>query len=451
MELNEAARRIVGQHWRLIAACVIGGIIAAALVHAGTTKSYTATARLVLDTQDPKSRAESMAIADTGRAIATSPSQVAAALKSAGVTNRDPIMVGKKHVSVTALGTSAILQLSVSDHSARTAAAIANALAQRVIQTRLDASNGRAAQTRLDLERRIADLSRRIPSAAVDTRQVLLQQRGALESELVAVLAANSTHPEALVISSADVPSHPDSSKIVMDGVLGGILGLIVGLGLAGLAEVLRPTIVGGSAIADALGTIHLGALPKEHARVLTGMNLAARAVDVRDIGLIPVGKGHGLDIAGIAGHLEALEHAAHRTEEWVSPARAAAATQAGADERRLAATLEGRRPAVTEARKRARSTMNAPNLQIRPYSLNGVSSNGSSRSKAPATGLILVTRHAVMKSSLDEASQLVPITGIPVLGLITIKSPGAVKSPGRRTPDARSESVPEAIAKADR
>jgi hypothetical protein len=377
---------------------------------------------------------------------------VAAALKSAGVTNRDPIIVGKKHVSVTALGTSAILQLSVSDHSARTAAAIANALAQRVIQTRLDASNGRAAQTRLDLERRIADLSRRIPSAAVDARQVLLQQRGALESELVAVLAANSTHPEALVISSADVPSHPDSSKIVMDGVLGGILGLVVGLGLAGLAEVLRPTIVGGSAIADALGTIHLGALPKEHARVMTGMNLAARAVDVRDIGLIPVGKGHGLDIAGIAGHLEALEQAAHRTEEWVSPARsAAAATQAGADERRLAATLEGRRPAVAEARKRTRSTSTVPNLQIRPYSLNGVSSNGSSRTKAPATGLILVTRHAVMKSSLDEASQLVPITGIPVLGLITIKSPGAVRPSGRRTPGARAESVPEPIAKADR
>jgi len=450
MELNEAARRIVGQHWRLIAACVIGGLIAATLVTAGATKSYTARARLVLDTQDPKSRAESMAIADTGRAIATSTSQVAAALKTAGVTNRDPIVVGRKHVSVTALGTSAILQLSVSDRNPRTASAIANALAQRVIQTRLDASNGRAAQTRSDLERRIADLSRRIPSAAADTRQVLLQQRGALESELVAVLAANSTHPEALVISSAETPSHPDSSKLVMDAVLGGILGLILGLGLAGLAEVLRPTIVGGSAIADALGTIHLGALPKEHARVMTGMNLAARAAEVRDVGLIPVGKGHGLDIAVIAGHLEALEQAAHRTEEWVSPARSATATtQGGVDERRLATALEGRRPSVAETRKRTRVTTS--NLQIRPYSLNGASNNGSSRTKAPDTGLILVTRQAVMKSSLDEASQLVPITGIPVLGLITIKSPSAFKSSGRHKSDARAERGPEVGAKADR
>jgi hypothetical protein len=170
----------------------------------------------------------------------------------------------------------------------------------------------------------------------------------------------------------------------------------------------------------------------------------------VRDVGLIPVGKGHGLDIALVAGHLEALEKAAHRSEEWISPARSATTAQSGADEQRLGGTLDARRSAVAEARKRPRTVSTAPTLQIRPYSLNGASSNGSSRAKTPNTGLILVTRHAVMKSSLDEASQLVPITGIPVLGVITIKSPGDLKS-GRRKPDGAGEKAPEATAKVDR
>src|SRR5439155_18346310 len=73
MELNEAARRIVWRHGALILAFVLmGGVITAAL-HLRDQTTYTATSRLVLDTSDPQSSAESVAIADTARAIATSP------------------------------------------------------------------------------------------------------------------------------------------------------------------------------------------------------------------------------------------------------------------------------------------------------------------------------------------------------------------------------------------
>ena len=427
MELNQAARRIVGQHWLLVVICVLGGAIAAGLLHIGSTKTYTATARLVLDTQDPKSRAESMAIADTGRAIATSSSQVGAALTASKIVNRDPIEVGEKHVAVSALGTSGILKLSVSDRDPRIAAVIANALAARVIQTRLDASNGRAAQTRGDLERRISALSQQIVKAGVEARQVLLQQRGALESELAVVMASNVTRPAPLVISRAATPTQADASPIPTDVALGGVLGLILGIGLAGLAELIRPTLVGGTALAEEMGTLFLGALPQEPSRVMTGLRLATRAAEVRDVGLIAVG--NYVDLESVAGGLEAMSA---KVEPISNGARGAATSGAHTDgesngeARRVATmrqTLESRRgqPPV-DSRRKPRA---ASELQIRPYTLN----NGSSRTK-DATGLILVTREAVSKSDLDEAGQLLSITGLPVLGLITIAKPGLKREP---------------------
>ncbi len=154
MELSEAVRRIFVQHWLLIAIAVALGVGAGALRTLGGT-SFTATTRLVLDAPDPRTSAESMAIADTVRAIATSPSQVRGALAGQAAAGRDPIDVAKHHVSVSALGTSGVIQLSVSDQNAKVAAAIANALAQEIIQTRLSISTGRAQQLIAELDRQI--------------------------------------------------------------------------------------------------------------------------------------------------------------------------------------------------------------------------------------------------------------------------------------------------------
>jgi len=110
MELHEAARRIVGQHWRLILFLLGAGLAA---VHSGGARTYTASTRLVLDTQDPKTRAESIAIADTAAAIATSPAQVEGALRDAHVAGRDSVKLAKNHVSLRGLGASGVLELSV--------------------------------------------------------------------------------------------------------------------------------------------------------------------------------------------------------------------------------------------------------------------------------------------------------------------------------------------------
>src|SRR4051794_16937245 len=101
MELNDALRRIVGQHRRLLGICLLVGL-ALGLLLAPHGRLYSASSRLVLDTPDPVARQQSEAISDTARAIATSPSQVAAALRRAGVKRGDPAEFAKQHVAVTA-------------------------------------------------------------------------------------------------------------------------------------------------------------------------------------------------------------------------------------------------------------------------------------------------------------------------------------------------------------
>src|SRR5919197_4798081 len=278
MELNDAIRRTVGQHRRLLAVCLLAGV-ALALAFAPHGKQYSASARLVLDMPDPIARQQSEAYADTAKAIATSPSQVSAALHRAGVRRGDPAKFAEKHVSVTALGSSGVIQLTVSDRDARSAAAIANALATRLIDTRLEVTDGESARVYADLDRRMEELTTKISAAedtvntlslriassggspalrakrdtAQQTLDFLDQQRSVLESERVSLVAASAQRPRASILSAATAPTTPEASHRVLYLVLGALLGLIFGIGLAGLVETLRPTVVGGDTLAGEL------------------------------------------------------------------------------------------------------------------------------------------------------------------------------------------------------
>ena len=309
MELNEAGRRIIGQHWRLIVLFVALGVVVGALLHQGDVKTYTASTRLVLDTPDPTSRQESAAIADAAKAIATSPAQVRAALAKADATGRDPAEVAKQDVSVRALGTSAILELSVSDPSPRVAVNVSNALAAGLIRTRLEV--GGVKQVLVDLDRRIATLNQRIlrinpavgspakRDSAERLRESLVQRRGILESERDSLLSADAVRPKPSIISPARPPDHADSSRRLPDMALGAFLGLVLGVGLAGLLETMRPTLVGGNALARELDTPLLGSLPgepdeekalQEATRIAVRLRLAAEVTEVRSACLLAVG-----------------------------------------------------------------------------------------------------------------------------------------------------------------
>src|SRR5829696_1000057 len=161
VELNEAGRRIFGQHWLLILSLTALGALAAASMHLGDQAQYTASARMVLGTDDPKTSSESAAISDTAWALATAPSSIDAALAASRVKADDPQHLADR-VSVSAVGASGVLELSVTDGNPRTASALANALAREVSATRSNAIDREQAKLLTQIDGRIASLDRQI-------------------------------------------------------------------------------------------------------------------------------------------------------------------------------------------------------------------------------------------------------------------------------------------------
>jgi uncharacterized protein involved in exopolysaccharide biosynthesis len=451
MELNEAVRRILGEHWRLIVFFVTFGIGVAAVLHVTDVRMYTASARVVLDTEDPQSRAESAAIVDTARAIATSPEQVRDALSAAHVGGRDPVRVAEHHVSVQGLGSSGLFQVSVSDRDPRTAAAVVNALAAQMISARLSVTEGQARQVLTDLGRNIDDLDGRISllDAKIDSlneriavssdpetvssrrrerddasrlRDSLSQQRAALEAQRTSVLSTDSLRPKPTIISRAEPPTRADSSRVLPDVILGALLGLILGVGLAGVIETFRPTLVGAEALAREFGAPLLGRLTSQPdagdefqdvTAIAMRLRLAAEAAGLRGVGLVPIGP--HVNVRPLAERLEALSSEGAATVAAAEPAlgESVEAAVAGRLRRSAAGTLTGRSPLP---------------VRIRPFEVQNASlSNGS------GTGLVLVVPSTVKKTELAEAGHLLAVSRLPLLGLITYLRPRTL----RRSPRA--------------
>ena len=427
MELNDALRRIFGQHRALILCSLALGIVLAALMHMGDARTYTASTRFALDTDDPETQAESASIADTARAIATSPLQVKGAIARAGVPGRDPVNTAKNHVSIRALGSSGVLQLSVTDSSPRTAAAISNALAERVINARLQVSSGQLKQVLGELSQRIIGVNRRLASldAEIDSisgeeglaiasgdsanakelrdlltkRDSLTQQRSVLESERVRALSTDGLRPAPSIISPATAPRNPDPSQRLPDMILGGLLGLILGVGLAALIETLRPTFVGGEALARELDTPLIGTLsrsrdPGDQLEDLVGvagrLQLAARARGVRNIGLVAARR--DLDVDGLARRLDSIWFDTPVLASLV----AASAVEHGAEE----------------------IAPSSPDSHVHPFSARQLALNNGG-----GTGLALVSPPTLKKTELDEVRHLLRMSPGPLVGVITYVS----------------------------
>jgi len=400
VELNEAGRRIIGQHWGLIVGFMLLGICVAVALHLGDKASYTASTRLVLGTSDPKTSSESAAISDTAWALGTAPSKVSAAMAAARVTARKPEDVAK-NVAVNALGASGVLELSVTDRNPRVAAALANAIAQEVRQARLDAGDLELRGLLAALDRRITTINDKI--LELDTRPVtnprvrsvgesLSQQRAVLETQRTSALLDASKQPRPLVVSPATVPAGPDASGRWPHIVLGGILGLLLAGGLAAVSETLRPTLVGGEAVARELDAPLLGALSNRSATadvqapaVAGRLRLASKAAGVHSIGLLPLRK--GLDLPHLAEQL------------------------GGADDH---------------------GGIDGSSRRIRPFDVSS-----STLVNGGTTGLVVVAPNAPKKAELEEIRHLLKLTPGPLLGVVTYTG-GSAPRRGLRADDGR-------------
>jgi hypothetical protein len=120
------------------------------------------------------------------------------------------------------------------------------------------------------------------------------------------VLADAASRPKPRIVSDASPPAHADSARLLEAGVLGAIIGLILGIGLAALLETFQPTVVGGDALAAATGAPFLGAVSGDEGDVETALvanrlRLAARPI--HDVGLVAVRA--DVDVDQVADHLD--------------------------------------------------------------------------------------------------------------------------------------------------
>lgn len=398
MELKEAAQRIFLVHWAVVLACLVAGVAVAFLIDRNETPTYVASSRLVLDIDDPKDRAASTSIADTARAIVTSPTHVAAALAQVGV-RRDPVAMAKRRVKLEALGASGVLQLSVRDQDGTVAAHLANALATDLIKSRLDISRSQMNQAVVDLDARIDAINREISqveAASPQTFQIealnsLAARRTSLDQEKAALIAARqhlietaALRPKAAIVDLAAPPSRPVSSRRPEDIALGALLGLVLGTGLAALLETFRPTLIGREALSRAFRAPILGELSSppgsmnsfDGKTLISRLSLAAGAAQVKVVELIAP---KSIDLTAIAESL--------RSEMSALP------TLAGAGD-------------------------GAPGL---PF-VQAFASSIPPWVASPNAGFVVVTPGRIKQTHLNPTIDLLSIAGRPLLGVITYK-----------------------------
>ena len=238
------------------------------------------------------------------------------------------------------------------------------------------------------------------------------QQRATLETQRTSVLSSDSLRPKPTIISRAEPPTRADSSGVLPDVILGALLGLILGVGVAGVIETFRPTLVGAEALAREFRAPLLGTLAgqpddgealQDATAIAMRLRLAAGAASVRGIGLVPIGP-----------HVS-VEPLAERLEAVSSQEASVAAAQPQLAER-VEAAIGGRPWKVATGTL----TASAPHpLFVRPFEAQTASlSNGG------GTGLVLVVPSTVKKTELAEAGHLLAVSGFPLLGLITYARP---------------------------
>jgi capsular polysaccharide biosynthesis protein len=396
VELNEVVRRIVGRHWVVIMVCVMLVLGVSLGMSVKEVRTYTASSRITLDTPPPKSSAEAIANSDTARAMATTHSQVRAALDAAQA-RRDVAKFAASNVQVRALGSSSVIEIAVIDHDPDVATKVASALASNVVKLRLETSRSDADELSRRLDKRIAELNQKlvqidrqfsqvspqVANALLSQRDDLSRQLDTIELQRLDISREFAVSPKPAVVESAEVPLKMDPSRLPLNLALGGLLGLVLGVGVAGVLETLRPTIVGPRALARAAGAPMLGVLdhpPDSHesgdvAIVATRLQLAAAVAEVDTVALIT---------AGMSFDLQAFLDTLHRA---------------------LAATF------LKGAREPRRLLIESFNLAV----LEG--------DYRPGLGLVLVAPTVLPKSELDVVGDVLSITGWPLLGVIAYQS----------------------------
>lgn len=222
----------------VIVACAVLTAILAVALSLAQTKQYTSTASLLFRDNGAAnsvfgSETVSLSGIDADREAATNLELVGlktVSIRTArslhGDLTADDVASA---VQIEAQGQSDVVLVKATDPSPAESSAIANEFAQQFIDFRATADRSRLEKAKRLAEREYARLT---PEAQAGPRGDQLS-RGA---ERLGILASLQTG-NAELVQSAEVPTSPSSPKPLRNGVIGGFIGLLLGIGLAFLLE----------------------------------------------------------------------------------------------------------------------------------------------------------------------------------------------------------------------
>jgi capsular exopolysaccharide synthesis family protein len=229
------ALMVVRRQWWLVALCVLATVAAAFGYSSSQEKQYTATASVLLhDTgvdQSLLSRGFAPPVDDPLRAAETDVKVISSptiALRTAAALHR-PLGDVSGKVTVSPEGQTNVVDVKATDHDPHFAARLANEYVRRAIAFRRHADRVQALRARAAAEKELQALT---PARQNSPEAQVLQSR----IEDLNLFAAAQTG-DASVVDPARVPETPSAPRTARSVLLGGLLGLLLGLGAAALAE----------------------------------------------------------------------------------------------------------------------------------------------------------------------------------------------------------------------
>ncbi|MEU1475411.1 hypothetical protein [Streptomyces sp. NPDC005760] len=287
MEFNEALRRVVGGHWRLLVLCVVVPMLVVGALEAGSARMYVSKARVQASATLPTTDVQANAMLSRVRAVTTSGSVVNVALKQAHITDRSPAQVAHE-TKVSRLGGSSVFTVKVTDRDPRTAEKLAGAISEQLVDF-VNGSGNLLITQLTDREHSLQSKRLRVAAQLPDAKSAtesgqLTAQLGSLDQQILdvqgslrAAQGAGLGDSTGSLLSSAD-DAVPVARLSGTDLALSGAVGLVTGLLMVTLIELVRPRVAGQDAFGRELDTPVLGRLPGSRRRT-SGAGPGARPV----------------------------------------------------------------------------------------------------------------------------------------------------------------------------
>ena len=267
---------VLRRRWKIIVVCVLLGLAASIAVSEMQQTEYTASASILFrdsgvdqelfgySAAQPSNDQASQAA--TNMALVSLPvvaSRTAAALHVSGSAVSSAI-------SVSGVGQANIAQINATDPDPVLAARIANTYARQYVLLRREADAAQVSSAQELVQKELRALS---PAERFDTVGQGLRTRANQLMELSAVQTGNAE-----VAQPAVVPTSPSAPQTKHKAVIGLLVSLLLGLGLAFLAERFDRRIRDPAELEDAYGVAVLSDIPISGAIATSGLASGASA-----------------------------------------------------------------------------------------------------------------------------------------------------------------------------